>query len=373
MNQNKRHKSVINPSDLFQMQSPQKTTVSSIGSSSSVNKLPLRSNSIFAYQEYDEFSSFIDNTNNYKTSSSIQSPEDINNNSLNQSRDSSSYSDSEETFEKIDQKKTFYKKRMSDGNVFYNNKQMFKNNDDYFQKKLVNYNNQSPIMPSYYPQMGGGLGVVNQFNFPHQEQNTNAGYVFKRNSYVFLPGFNLNSYQQKSKFSMFFDNNQQTNNNNNSNNGTGNKNFPVNLLNGTQGGTRIEPGMNEDKFILDNLNSLLNEQNQCRVVQEKLEEKKYDNAFIKTFFQNIEGNLSEVINHQFGNYVIQKFFEILVIQKDKSLVMLFFEKIKDDLFKISVNNYGTRVFQKSLEKLEEAGYENFETDELNEIKRCLFT
>ena len=64
---------------------------------------------------------------------------------------------------------------------------------------------------------------------------------------------------------------------------------------------------------------------------------------------------------------------ILVIQKDKSLVMLFFEKIKDDLFKISVNNYGTRVFQKSLEKLEEAGYENFETDELNEIKRCLFT
>ena len=53
--------------------------------------------------------------------------------------------------------------------------------------------------------------------------------------------------------------------------------------------------------------------------------------------------------------------------------MLFFEKIKDDLFKISVNNYGTRVFQKSLEKLEEAGYENFETDELNEIKRCLFT
>lgn len=110
MNQNKRHKSVINPSDLFQMQSPQKTTVSSIGSSSSVNKLPLRSNSIFAYQEYDEFSSFIDNTNNYKTSSSIQSPENINNNSLNQSRDSSSYSDSEETFEKIDQKKLFIKK-----------------------------------------------------------------------------------------------------------------------------------------------------------------------------------------------------------------------------------------------------------------------
>ena len=92
MNQYRRHKSELNPSDLLQLQSSQKTTVSSVGSSSSVNKMTLRSNSIFAYQEYDEFSSFMDNTN---TQNSIQSPEEGNTNSLNQSQDSSSNSDSE--------------------------------------------------------------------------------------------------------------------------------------------------------------------------------------------------------------------------------------------------------------------------------------
>ena len=208
MNQYRRHKSELNPSDLLQLQSSQKTTVSSVGSSSSVNKMTLRSNSIFAYQEYDEFSSFMDNTN---TQNSIQSPEEGNTNSLNQSQDSSSYSDSEETFEKID-KKVKYSKRMSDGNVFYNHK--LKNYEEYL-KKLPGYT-RSPIAPSFYPQPG---------------MNFNQGpppQFLKRNSLAFAPGFNLNAFQQKSKFSTFFDPPQNINNNNF-------PNYPIQILNYVNG------------------------------------------------------------------------------------------------------------------------------------------
>ena len=345
MNQYRRHKSELNPSDLLQLQSPQKTTVSSVGSSSSVNKMTLRSNSIFAYQEYDEFSSFMDNTN---TQNSIQSPEEGNTNSLNQSQDSSSYSDSEETFEKID-KKVKYSKRMSDGNVFYNHK--LKNYEEYL-KKLPGYT-RSPIAPSFYPQPG---------------MNFNQGpppQFLKRNSLAFAPGFNLNAFQQKSKFSTFFDTNPPQNINNNNF-----PNYPIQILNYVN--TANEPKIiKEDKYILDNLTIFLKEQNKCRIIQEKLEEKKNDPDFIAKFFHNIENVLFDIINHQFGNYVIQKFFDILINQKNKTLITNFFAKIQNELFKISVNSYGTRVFQKALEKLEENNYENFETEELNTILHTL--
>ena len=342
MNQYRRHKSELNPSDLLQLQSPQKTTISSVGSSSSVNKMTLRSNSIFAYQEYDEFSSFMDNTN---TQNSIQSPEEGNTNSLNQSQDSSSNSDSEETFEKID-KKVKYSKRMSDGNVFYNHK--LKNYEEYL-KKLPGYT-RSPIAPSFYPQPG---------------MNFNQGpppQFLKRNSLAFAPGFNLNAFQQKSKFSTFFDPPQNINNNNF-------PNYPIQILNYVNGKNQTNEAkpIAEDKYILDNLTIFLKEQNKCRIVQEKLEEKKNDPNFIGKFFHNIESVLFEIINHQFGNYVIQKFFDIMINQKNKTLITSFFAKIQNELFKISVNSYGTRVFQKALEKLDESNYENFETEELNTI------
>jgi pumilio RNA-binding family len=128
---------------------------------------------------------------------------------------------------------------------------------------------------------------------------------------------------------------------------------------------------NEDNYILENLNSYLTDQSRCRQIQEKLEEKKNDSEFIIKFYQNIESNLVDIINHQFGNYVIQKFFDIILFQKNQNLITQFFLKIQSDLFKISVNNYGTRVFQKSLEKLDNGIYEQIETPELNNIIKNL--
>ena len=73
------------------------------------------------------------------------------------------------------------------------------------------------------------------------------------------------------------------------------------------------------------------------------------------------------MEHQFGNYVIQKLFEILIYQENKALfkeVISIISK-KDRLYELSINNYGTRVIQKTLEKLTDNNYSKIETPELD--------
>ena len=115
----------------------------------------------------------------------------------------------------------------------------------------------------------------------------------------------------------------------------------------------------------------LQDQVGCRQLQEKLEEKRNDNFFIQQFYKCIENNLTNVINHQFGNYVAQKLFDIFLAKNNKKMIANFFSKIKNDLIIISLHNYGTRVFQKILEKLEMGKYLDIETDELNNIFKKL--
>jgi hypothetical protein len=74
-----------------------------------------------------------------------------------------------------------------------------------------------------------------------------------------------------------------------------------------------------------------------------------------------------LIIHQFGIYVIQKFLEILIYRENK---ILFTEVLltlyqNNSLYEISINNYGTRVIQKTLEKLIECGYNKIETVGIN--------
>ena len=125
---------------------------------------------------------------------------------------------------------------------------------------------------------------------------------------------------------------------------------------------------NQDYYSIFNK---LQDQVGCRQLQEKLEEKKNDNNFIQQFYKCIESNLSNVINHQFGNYVAQKLFDIFLSKNNKKMITNFFSQIKHDLIIISLHNYGTRVFQKILEKLERGKYLDIETDELDNIFKKL--
>jgi hypothetical protein len=227
------------------------------------------------------------------------------------------------------------------------NKFVGNNNNNNMNINNNNFNNFRRKSVQYYPHF-------NFLNFPIQNppnfQNMNNPFMVNTNIN------NYNAFNNVRNISIPIQNNKQTKTQKKRN--SFNIPVPNNLY-------------YEDSYILDNLNSYLTDQTRCRQIQEKLEEKKNDSEFINKFYQNIESNLVDIINHQFGNYVIQKFFDVILFQKNQNLISQFFSKIQSDLFKISVNNYGTRVFQKSLEKLDNGIYEQIETPELNNIIKNL--
>jgi hypothetical protein len=120
---------------------------------------------------------------------------------------------------------------------------------------------------------------------------------------------------------------------------------------------------NEDKSVLDNVMILIKDQNGCRMIQKKLEEKKED--FLHKFFDKIKNNINEVICDQFGNYVIQKFVECC---SDKNIITSLLEKIKPKIYSISTHCYGTRGFQRILDFIsEQADYEIMKEYLINNI------
>ena len=128
--------------------------------------------------------------------------------------------------------------------------------------------------------------------------------------------------------------------------------------------------LNNNNNIIKNNYSILyifQEQSNCRCIQEQLELHKNDMEYIQNFFEQIKSDLVNITEHQFGNYVIQKFLEILIYQENKLLNNKFINTIdkNDKLYEISINNYGTRVIQKTLEKLVNNNYSKIETPELN--------
>ena len=115
----------------------------------------------------------------------------------------------------------------------------------------------------------------------------------------------------------------------------------------------------------------LKDQLYCRQIQNKLDKNINNLKYSDEFYESIKFNLIEIIEHQFGNYVIQKFLSVLLYQENKNLFKLIFLDIKDKLYEICVHNYGTRVIQKTLEKLDNGNYYKIETNELNEVMKNL--
>lgn len=103
--------------------------------------------------------------------------------------------------------------------------------------------------------------------------------------------------------------------------------------------------LNDEKYLLDNILILLKDQNGCRLIQKKIEEKNLD--FISNFFEKIAPNLNEIVIDQFGNYVIQKFIE--VSYNERNFLLNFYDNLRNTLYTISVNPYGTRVFQRTVD------------------------
>ena len=121
----------------------------------------------------------------------------------------------------------------------------------------------------------------------------------------------------------------------------------------------------------ENPNYFLKDQLYCRQIQNKLDKNINNIKYSNEFYENIKLQLVEIIEHQFGNYVIQKFLSVLLFQENKKLYKMIFLDIKDKLFEICIHNYGTRVIQKTLEKLDNGNYYKIETNELNDVFKNL--
>ncbi len=363
----------------FQLQKEKPSEIKRPMSGQNQSKMDIKSNSIFAFQEFDKYSSFFSNTN---PSSIVQSDANhsrkISNSNSVSSSSSSDQSDEEEIPIPINPKKN---KRLSDTSSL--NDFLYKFKELKLNMCCPNNNNIQPQIQQFYPP--SNINNINNNNIINLNNNNNKNNInnFRRKSFQYYPNFNFMNFPNPQQTNFQNMNNPfMVNTNINSFNAFNNarnistipiqNNQPINQKKRNSFSIPVPNYFyNEDQNMLDNLNSYLTDQTRCRQVQEKLEEKKNDPDFINKFYHNIESNLVDIIDHQFGNYVIQKFFNIILYQNNKDLINQFFSRIQSDLFKISVNNYGTRVFQKSLEKLDKGIYSQIETPELDNIIRNL--
>jgi hypothetical protein len=338
--QSKRHKSVITPS-MNDIQLFESNDIISNNQNQPSKKIKLRSNSLFAYQEFDKYISLFGINNNIQYTSSSNNSSDIDN-----SEEDDEFSDN------IHQSNQTGKK-ISDGNIFYppsNNNLYNVFNSNHIKENNLNKNiNGYSYLQNMYDLRRNSLGLLPNFlYYNYSFQNPYQGFSPYLNNN--LNGLNNN-------------NNQFNSNTINNNNHKKESLFKRNSCNFQQPWTN-----NQDYYSIFNK---LQDQVGCRQLQEKLEEKKNDNNFIQQFYKCIEGNLTNVINHQFGNYVVQKLFDIFLSKNNKKMITNFFSQIKHDLIIISLHNYGTRVFQKILEKLERGKYLDIETEELDNIFKKL--
>ena len=193
---------------------------------------------------------------------------------------------------------------------------------------LDNININNELKSNYYEN--------NTINFP-QNNFININNMNLKSNFFYLNNFN------KSQLSMNSLHSLNSSNKNKSNIKTNQKNY-----NGKN-------NPNKSKNYNEKLVLMIKSQSGSKSIQKKIEEKQ--NEFTTKLYEQIKNNLVEIINDQYGNYVIQK----LVEHCDKKIISQMLKKLyygnngennfKNNLLEISINPYGTRALQKMLDNL----------------------
>ena len=244
----------------------------------------------------------------------------------------------------------------------------------------ANNNNLSKINNNTNNNITNNINNINNntINFMSNMQNPNQSNF---QNFKFVPNFPYNN--------NFFNNNANNNNIiNNQNINPKKRNsqkvnnqipiFPSQISANRRGSHQIasnfqistnEKQNDKNKNILkeENPSYFLQDQLYCRQIQTKLEKNVKNLKYTEEFYEDIKPRLIEIIEHQFGNYVIQKFLEVLLSQGNKQIFENIFLDINEKLFSICIHNYGTRVIQKTLEKLDKGNYSKIETEKLNSV------
>ena len=390
--------------------------------------LKLNTNSLFAYQELDEFSSFCDsvsnlaNKNNYidasndtsidskldEFSNEVQLKNKINNrrrftynNTLPTNFNNCSIllsKDQQNLLENIKKTHTNYLTSNALNDIFkYHLKDM---NDEYLIKNI----NISDEMKkeNKNEDNNSSINLNNNINQINNSKERKSQQLFHLGFYGY-PNYNQLFNQDHM---IYYNNNNQSKNlnnknkynkgmNNNLNNNIYFNSYPLQIKdkNAKKRKSMILP----QEHILNIYNHILNENNiqndallrfqesnkkkyyipqyikdkyLCKQTEEKLEMNKNNKLYINNFYQEIKPTLINIIEHQYGNYLIQKLIEILIFQENKELFKSLFLVIDPRLYEISIHIYGTRFFQRTLEKLEN-NYSRIETDELDQVFKNL--
>ena len=418
------------------------------------------SNSLFAYQELDQFSSFCDDgsipsellseknknsqANNINPNNSTKLEECEQSDSSDESSDNNNeMSEDELILKKNRQKKNkrksafymipSYLQNLSSFNMPnepINNKNNICNSDKKVNKNDINNNNNSlnsnnnNVNCPYNMRRGSNpasqfrkdllfnnilLNDQNKYIFPPNQIETNNNNLpninnstdqnMNNNSINFIPNIqspNQNNFQNFNFVpnfpynNNFFNNNSNINNNiiNNQNLNPKKRNsqkvnnqfqiYPSQITANRRGSHQLastfkistnekQNDKNKNALKEENPSFFLQDQLYCRQIQTKLEKNVKNLKYTEEFYEIIKPRLIEIIEHQFGNYVIQKFLEVLLSQGNKKIFESIFLDINEKLFSICIHNYGTRVIQKTLEKFEKIDYSKIETEKLNSV------
>ena len=219
----------------------------------------------------------------------------------------------------------------------------------------INYNiNQS--YDFHYNPCSLGLGFQNMKNFNNYHGMNNNTQIYSgpyHNNNSNLDNININNELKSNYYENNTINFTQNNfiNVNNMNSKSKNKsNIKTNQKN-----YNGKNNPNKSKNYNEKLVLMIKSQSGSKSIQKKIEEKQ--NEFTTKLYEQIKNNLVEIINDQYGNYVIQK----LVEHCDKKIISQMLKKLyygnngennfKNYLLEISINPYGTRALQKMLENL----------------------
>ena len=265
------------------------------------------------------------------------------------------YCNESETNGKVRSCNSFFKEKLINPKFNSNNKNTYSENNDFTTTQSFDFSQQT-------------LSNNNYSNFHYQGSSQNL--FNKSNKFpLFQQGYNYPNNSNKKYTAPFNNSNILLNNNvNYSNavyrNAVGQNSFSIEAwqLNTRQikeninnrsisqyGNKNLNSIMNfqsEEKYIIDNVDKLLTDQNGCRILQKKLDEK--NKEFMLLFYEKIKFKLSSIINNQFGNYLMQKFIECCLMVDINYLVNLI-DNIKGSLLIHSNDPYGSRVIQKLLD------------------------
>jgi hypothetical protein len=202
-----------------------------------------------------------------------------------------------------------------------NNLNNINNINNYPNNKYNNYQGNN------YNDQYNGMNYNNYYNVPNNAEQGNS--YFSSNDNINNYAFSVRSTDSSSKKDY-----SQKNSNN----------YPQNDR--RKKVKKLENSMYINKplsFLAQNITVLGKDQSACRYIQKIIGENPSEG--LRIFYEPICDNILELINDQFGNYLIQK---ILTYLNEDQLINIL-KLISFHFFDICCNNHGTRVLQKFMD------------------------